>query len=118
MSYRSLNDDPLLSDKRYSSSYGIKESRECDILASDARSVSKSQSKSDSPSPEPYDTLTKERVWTVAACALTACLASLVNIGMMLGFSSPALKQLQFNVSEEFQLSSTDVKYSLFGVGP
>ena len=116
MSYQSLNDDPLLSEKRYSSSYGIKESKECDVLVSDARSASKSQSESDSPPPDPYQgTLTKERVWTVAVCALTACLASLLN-GMMLGFSSPALKQLQFNVSVEFQLSSTDVKYSLFGV--
>ena len=117
MSYRALNDNPLLSEKRHSSSYGTKESTECDVLASDARSISRSRSKSDSPSPEPLGTLNKERVWTVAACSLIACLASLVNVGMMLGFSSPALKQLQFNVSEEFQLSSTDVKYSLFGVG-
>lgn len=117
MSYRALNNNPLLSEKRHSSSYGLKESRECDVVASDARSISRSRSKSDSPPPEPFGTRNKERVWTVAACSLIACLASLVNVGMMLGFSSPALKQLQFNVSEEFQLSSTDVKYSLFGVG-
>ncbi len=116
MSHRSLNDDPLLSEKRYSSSYGIKESRECDVLASDAKSVSRSQSGSDSPPPDYQSTLNKERVWSVAMCALIACLASLLN-GMMLGFSSPALKQLQFNVSEEFQLDPTNVKYSLFGVG-
>ena len=116
MSYRALNDDPLLPEKGHSSSYGLKESKECDVMASDARTISKSQSKSDSPPPEPHSALSKERVWTVAACALIACLASLVNVGMMLGFSSPALKQLQFNISEEFQISDTDVKYSLFGV--
>lgn len=118
MSYRALNDDPLLSEKRHSSSYGARESKECDVLASDVRSTSKSPLKSDSPPPESYGSNSnKERVWSVAACSLTACLAALVNVGMMLGFSSPALKQLQYNVSEEFQLSSTDVKYSLFGVG-
>ena len=57
-----------------------------------------------------------ERIWVVAMCSLIACLASLVN-GMMLGFSSPALTQLQFNVSTEYQINSTDIKYSLFGVG-
>lgn len=117
MSYRELNDESLLPDKENTSSYGLKESNECDDVASDTWTVSKSQSKSDLLPPEPHSTLNKERVWTVAVCALIACLASLVNVGMVLGFSSPALKQLQFNVSEEFQLSDTDVKYSLFGVG-
>ena len=36
----------------------------------------------------------KERVWVVAMCALTACLASL-GAGMNGGFSSPALVQLE-----------------------
>ena len=112
-----MNDESLLPNKENTSSYELKEFKECDDVASDTRTISKSQSKSDSLPPEPHSTLNKERVWTVAACALIACLASLVNVGMMLGFSSPALKQLQFNVSEEFQLSDTDVKYSLFGVG-
>ena len=119
MSSQSVNDNPLLSEKRCSSSCGTKESKECDVLASDVtRSTSKWLSKSESPPPESYGSSSnKERVWSVAACSLTACLAALVNVGMMLGFSSPALKQLQYNVSEEFQLSSTDIKYSLFGVG-
>ena len=113
-----MNDNPLQSEKRCSSSCGTKESKECDVLASDVRSTSKRLSKSESPPPESYGSSSnKERVWSVAACSLTACLAALVNVGMMLGFSSPALKQLQYNVSEEFQLSSTDIKYSLFGVG-
>ena len=57
-----------------------------------------------------------ERIWVVAMCSLIACLASLAN-GMMLGFSSPALTQLQFNVSTEYLINATDIKYSLFGVG-
>ena len=112
MSYRALKDN---SHKGYSSDYGVNGSTECDVLASDTKSGSRS--KSNSPPPEPPSSLSKERIWTVAACALIACLASLVNVGMMLGFSSPALKQLQFNVSEEFQITNTDVKFSLFGVG-
>ena len=55
------------------------------------------------------------RVWREAMCSLIACLASLVN-GMMLGFSSPALTQLQFSVTAEDRINPSDIKYSLFGV--
>ena len=54
-------------------------------------------------------------VWRVAACTLTACLASLV-MGMVLGFTSPALEQLQHDVPSELQISDDDIKFSLFGV--
>lgn len=51
----------------------------------------------------------------VAMCSMIACLASVVS-GMVLGFSSPALTQLQSNVSVEDRISDKDVRYSLFGV--
>ena len=55
------------------------------------------------------------RVWIVAACTLTACLTSL-GLGMVLGFSSPALPQLQFDVPPELRITDDDIKFSLFGV--
>ena len=55
------------------------------------------------------------RVWIVAACTLTACLTSL-GLGIILGFSSPALAQLQFDVPSELQITDDDIKFSLFGV--
>ena len=55
------------------------------------------------------------RVWIVVACTLTACLTSL-GLGMILGFSSPALAQLQFDVPSELQITDDDIKFSLFGV--
>ena len=114
--YRHLSQDVLFpTENGCSKSYGTKESTdlECDVIASDSLKPKRVSP----PLPEYSDVLSKERVWTVAACSLIACLAAMVNVGMMLGFSSPALKQLKFSVSEEFQLSDTDFKYSLFGVG-
>jgi hypothetical protein len=35
---------------------------------------------------------------------------------MVLGFSSPALPQLQFDVPPELQITDDDIKFSLFGV--
>ncbi len=55
------------------------------------------------------------QIWIVAACTLTACLTSL-GLGMVLGFSSPALPQLQFDVPPELQITDDDIKFSLFGV--
>ncbi len=100
-------------------SYGVKESTECDVMASDIDSGS-SRSRSDSSSGSASLSIsstpgTKDRVWMVALCTFIACLTSLLN-GMMLGFSSPALTQLQFNVSEEYRISHNDVKFSLFAV--
>lgn len=102
----------LLADGGYSPHYGVKESTECDVMASDIDSASRSKSDSTSSASDPP---TKNRVWMVAVCTLTACLASLLN-GMMIGFSSPALTQLQFNVSEEYRISDKDIKFSLFAV--
>lgn len=103
--------DSLFSGRGYTPDYGINQS----ITPSGSFEASEKV-----PRPSAIQTAFKshgsERVWTVAMCSMIACLASLVN-GMMLGFSSPALTQLQFNVSEELKISSTDIKYSLFGVG-
>jgi hypothetical protein len=100
-------------------SYGAKESTECDVMASDIDSgSSRSQSGSSSGSASLSVSSTpgtKDRVWMVALCTFIVCLTSLLN-GMMLGFSSPALTQLQFNVSQEYRISHNDVKFSLFAV--
>ena len=105
-----------------SHSYGVKESTECDIMASSAVNSGSSGSKSDHSSSsgsvssssiiDLLATGTKERVWMVALCTFVVCLASLLN-GMMLGFSSPALTQLQY---EEHRISQNDIKFSLFPV--
>ena len=101
-------------------SYGVKESTECDVMASDidsgsSRSKGSSSSSSISPSASLSIPRTKDRVWMVALCTFVVCLTSLLN-GMMLGFSSPALTQLQFNVSEEHRISHNDIQFSLFAV--
>ena len=56
-----------------------------------------------------------EKWLKVAMSSMIACQASVVS-GMVLGFSSPALTQLQFSVPEGVQISDKDVRYSLFGV--
>ena len=61
------------------------------------------------------DSQGRSREWVVALCSLTDCLASIV-IGMVMGFSSPALTQLQFNVTKEYRISDDDIKFSLFAV--
>ena len=103
--------DSLLPGRGYTPDYGINQS----ITPGNSWEASEKL-----PRPSAINTALKsagkgERVWMVAICSLIACLASLVN-GMMLGFSSPALTQLQFNVSAEDQINDTDVRYSLFGV--
>ena len=103
--------DSLLPGGGYSPDYGINQS----IAGSNSWEASEKV-----PRPSAINTAIKsavsgERVWMVAMCSMIACLASLVN-GMMLGFSSPALTQLQFNISKEDRINSTDIRYSLFGV--
>ena len=103
--------DSLLPGRGYTPDYGINQS----VSPSNSWEASEKM-----PRPSAINTAIKsagsgERVWMVAMCSLIACLASLVN-GMMLGFSSPALTQLQFNVSTEDQIAPTDIRYSLFGV--
>ena len=103
--------DSLLNGRGYTPDYGINQS----ISQSGNYEASEKV-----PRPSAIQTALKsqgsERVWVVAMCSLIACLASLVN-GMMLGFSSPALTQLQFNVTpESYRISTTDIRYSLFGV--
>ena len=103
--------DSLLPGRGYTPDYGINQS----VSGSNSWEASEKL-----PRPSAVNTAIKsvgrgERVWRVVMCSMIACLASLVS-GMMLGFSSPALTQLQFNVLKEDQINSTDIKYSLFGV--
>ena len=102
--------DSLLAGRGYTPDYGINQS----ISPSGSYEASEKV-----PRPSAIQTALEshgsERIWVVAMCSLIACLASVVN-GMMLGFSSPALSQLQSNVTPEYQISNTDIKYSLFGV--
>ena len=102
--------DSLLTGRGYTPDYGINQSISPNNSWEESEKV---------PRPSAINTAIKfagsERVWVVAMCSLIACLASLVN-GMMLGFSSPALTQLQFNVSEVDRIKDTDIRYSLFGV--
>ena len=89
-----------------STDYGL---NKCDRVVDSTTSQSLTLSSSpDGPSKD-------ARVWIVAACTLTACLTSL-GLGMILGFSSPALAQLQFDVPSELQITDDDIKFSLFGV--
>lgn len=103
--------DSLLARNGYTPDYGINQS----ITATGSFEASEKV-----PRPSAIRTAISshgsERIWVVAMCSLIACLASLAN-GMMLGFSSPALNQLQYNVSAEYLINDTDIKYSLFGVG-
>lgn len=56
-----------------------------------------------------------ERVWAVAACSLIACLASLM-IGMIVGFSSPTLTQLDEPEHFSQQIEAGTIYASVFGV--
>lgn len=102
--------DSLLPGAGYSPDYGINQS----ISASGSLEASEKMPRP-SAIGSAFKSPSSDRVWVVAMCSLIACLASVVN-GMMLGFSSPALTQLQFNVSDEYRINATDIKYSLFGV--
>lgn len=56
------------------------------------------------------------RVWTEAACSLVACLASLM-IGMIVGFSSPTLTQLDEPEEHPSQaIKAGSIYASVFGV--
>lgn len=112
----SFSNDKLLNGTAHSPNYGAKE---CDVVTFSKSGVSK-----DSSPPPPIITSSsctnsgtqrRNQEWVVAVCSLTACLASIVN-GMVLGFSSPALTQLQFDVSVEYQINDSDIKFSLFAV--
>lgn len=112
--------DNLLNGTTHSHSYGAKNGDHNVVT------FSKSGTSKDSSPPPPIITSSRidggyhgsqerTREWVVALCALTACLASAVD-GMVLGFSSPALTQLQFNVSVEYRISDDDIKFGLFAV--
>ena len=103
--------DSLLPGRGYTPDYGINQS----ISPSNSWEASEKVPRSSAINTMIKSAGSGERWWMVAMCSLIACLASLVN-GMMLGFSSPALTQLQFNVSVEDRISDKDVRYSLFGV--
>ena len=102
--------DSLLPGRGYTPDYGINQS----ISPSNSWEASEKMPCPSSIITAIRSACSSERVW-MAAMSLIACLASLVS-GMMLGFSSPALTQLQFNVSAEDRINPTDIRYSLFGV--
>ena len=56
-----------------------------------------------------------QRVWVEAACSLIACLASLM-IGMIVGFSSPTLTQLDHPKHLNQRIEAGTIYASIFGV--
>ena len=103
--------DALLFGKGYTPDYGINDSADADSLSTSEKSSppeSIVQSIKDA-------SKSQGRLWSVALCALIACLASLVN-GLMLSFSSPTLSLLNSTDVPAHRIES-DTKYaSLFGV--
>ena len=57
----------------------------------------------------------RQRVWTEGACSLIACLASLM-IGMIVGFSSPTLTQLDHPEHFNQRIEAGTIYASIFGV--
>ena len=57
----------------------------------------------------------RQRVWAEAACSLTACLASLM-IGIIVGFSSPTLTQLDSPEHLNQLIEAGSIYASVFGV--
>ena len=57
----------------------------------------------------------KERVWSVAWCCLTACVVSIVS-GMMLGYSSATLVELEASTNPAQKVVANSTIGSLFGV--
>ena len=63
----------------------------------------------------PSNSPRRQRVWAEAACSLTACLASLM-IGMIVGFSSPTLTQLDRPKHLNQRIEAGTIYASVFGV--
>lgn len=63
----------------------------------------------------PSKSFRRQRVWAEAACSLIACLASLM-IGMIVGFSSPTLTQLDRPEHLNQQIEAGTIYASVFGV--
>ena len=57
----------------------------------------------------------KERVWAVARCCLTACVVAMVT-GMMLGYSSATLVELEASNNPAQKVVASSTIGSLFGV--
>lgn len=57
----------------------------------------------------------RQRVWAEAACSLIACLASLM-IGLIVGFSSPTLTQLDRPEHLDQRIEAGTIYASVFGV--
>ena len=57
----------------------------------------------------------RQRVWAEAACSLTACLSSLM-IGIIVGFSSPTLTQLDSPEHLNQLIEAGTIYASVFGV--
>ena len=95
--------DQLLPGTGYSPSYGTTDSTDEPVSPTPSSSSSSEGAGS------------KERVWVLARCALTACLASFV-VGMSGGYNSPALQELgNITIPVQF-ISSSSVLHSFFAV--
>lgn len=57
----------------------------------------------------------KERVWTVALCSFSACLASVLT-GLMLSCSSPTLAELEEETDPSRRIVANETAASLFAV--
>lgn len=63
----------------------------------------------------PSNSSRRQRVWAEAACSLVACLASLM-IGLIVGFSSPTLTQLDRPKHLNQRIEAGTIYASVFGV--
>ena len=115
MSIRGSTDE-LCPGKGYTPDYGINQSTEYnDQTAAYSKSTQSSAGPALAQSSSHGDHK-NDKVWVVAMCALIACLASLV-IGLMLGFTSPTLDELDIlPLSDVRHIGSGDSKASLLGV--
>jgi hypothetical protein len=108
--------DELRPGKGYTPDYGINESTEYDDHIAGYTKSTQSSSTLPLAQSSSHGGNKNDKVWIVAMCALIACLASLV-IGLMLGFTSPALDELDSLPQNDVRhIGSGDSKASLLGV--
>lgn len=111
--------DQLLPGRGHTPNYGIREDDPRDNRNySQVVTVSTRTVTSMAPTPQ-GSSQSKDRVWVVARCALTVCLATLVT-GMNGAFASPAITELENStLTPEVQLfHNTSFLKNIFGVSP
>ena len=90
--------------------YGINNGDSVSVYANN-----KAQSNSTVAAIIPFSSSRRQRVWAEAACSLIACIASLM-IGMIVGFSSPTLTQLDRPKHLNQRIEAETIYASVFGV--